>query len=156
MATVRFPRKRTLPKNKTLPGGGPSASVGYSSKLEVSRWFWIFGVIGGWMVRLRRPSQLKPSNHLKQMKCWWALYFGKWHDPWFRGESSWTVVKTVGAGFKESFFVNAGEGGRGLLRLKRYQTVWKTYFSIVLLTLYKREFLKVIQYKRNCCSYMLI
>jgi hypothetical protein len=31
----------------------------------VSNWFWIFGKMGGGSERFLKPSQLKPSNHLK-------------------------------------------------------------------------------------------
>ena len=52
-------------QNVFLPGGTPSASMGYSSKLDVSRWEPILGVMGTLRLRRRRPSQLKPSNHLQ-------------------------------------------------------------------------------------------
>ena len=68
----RKTRERELQNNSSHPvtssGGTPSLSVGYSSKLEVSKWFWIFGVMGTPRLRLRRPSQLKPSNHLNKTK----------------------------------------------------------------------------------------
>lgn len=51
---------------ETSSGGGPSASGGYSSKLEWSSGSATWGDIGGFSVRLIRPSQLNPSNHLEE------------------------------------------------------------------------------------------
>jgi hypothetical protein len=100
--------QKTNPSQINLPGGGPSASVGYSSKLEVSRWFWIFGVIGGWMVRLRRPSQLKPSNHLKQM------------NKILVSSGVWEMARLLISCGLQKFFVN---GGEGVIEALRYETV---------------------------------